>query len=333
MMSRRDMIAAAAASAALGVPARAAAAPIGPMLPGVRIKPDREAMVPVPGGRVYVRVNGNLNGPRPPLVMMHGGPGSSHWYFLNATAMAGNRAIILYDQLDSGRSAAPGDAANWVLPRFVDELAAIKAYLGVNRWHVLGASWGGTIGLEYGATRPEGLASLILQSPLVSTADWLRDANALRAAMPPAVRDALDACDLPGGDDTPECVAATDAFYRAHVHLSDPPPAIAAYKAALPRSFSNDIYNHMWGRAEFVSTGTLRHYDGRPLLQKLDGQRTLFLAGAADEAIPATVAGYAHAANGARFAEIPDAAHTALGDNPAAYLAVLAPWLVAHDAG
>ncbi len=332
-MSRRDVIAAGAVlGAGLAVPGLAAP-PIGQLLPGVRMKPDRAVMVPVPGGRVYVRINGKLDGPRPPLVMLHGGPGSSHWYFLNATAMAGDRAIILYDQLDSGRSDTPGDAANWVVPRFVAELAAIKAHLGIARWHVLGTSWGGTIGLEYGATRPPGLASLILQSPLVSTDDWLRDANALRAAMPADVRAALDACDLPGGDETPECAAATDAFYRAHVHLTDPPPAVAAYKAALPRSFSSEIYNHMWGRAEFVSTGTLRHYDGRSLLPKLDGARTLFLAGAADEAVPATVAGYARAANGARFAEIPDAAHTALGDNPAGYLAVLAPWLAGHDMG
>ncbi len=305
-------------------------------LPGIRIAPDIEAMVPVPGGRIYVRVNGDLKGPKSPLVMVHGGPGSSHWYYLNATAMAGERAIILYDQLDSGRSDAPGDPGNWQIPRFLDELDAIRAHFGIARWHVLGGSWGGTVALEYGARQfpaaPDTLASLILQSPLVSTPLWLRDAARLKADMPPKIRDLLDRCDVPGAVPQAQCDAATDAFYARHVHLAEPTPAIAAYKAALPRSFSAGVYNHMWGRAEFTATGTLKDYDGTPLLQKLGGNRTLFVAGEHDEAIPATVADFARAVpGGATFSEIPDAAHSVMNDNPAAYLAVLRPWLAAHD--
>jgi proline iminopeptidase/L-proline amide hydrolase len=325
-LTRRRLIAAIAAMSTLP-----AAAKIGPLLAGDRIRPDREAMVPVPGGRAYVRINGRLDGPRPPIVLLHGGPGSSHWYFLNALAMADERAVILYDQLDSGRSDHPGVAANWVVPRFVDELEAIRAFLGVPRWHVLGSSWGGTVALEYGARRPPPLASLILQSPLISTEIWLRDAVALKDGMPPDIRKLLYACDTPGGAPQADCDAATEAFYRRHVRLTDPPPAVAAYKAALPRSFSEDIYNYMWGRAEFTASGTLKDYDGRPLLKKLDGPRTLFLAGEHDEATPATVAAFARDVPGATFAVIPDAAHSAMADNPAAYLGILRPWLAAHD--
>ena len=330
-MTRRMVVAGAAALVAGPAFARA-----GAVLPGIRVAPDSEAMVAVPGGRIYVRVNGDLRGAKPPLVMVHGGPGSAHWYYLNATAMADERAIILYDQLDSGRSDAPGDPANWQIPRFLDEIDAIRAHFGIARWHVMGGSWGGTVALEHGARQfsaaPEVLASLILQSPLVSTPLWLRDAATLKAGMPPKIRELLDRCDVPGAVPLAQCNAATDAFYARHVHLSEPAPAIAAYKAALPRSFSADIYNHMWGRAEFTATGTLKDYDGTPLLQKLVGGRTLFVAGEHDEAIPATVAGFARAVpGGATFREIPDAAHSVMNDNPAAYLAVLRPWLVAHD--
>ena len=150
MMSRRAVLGGAAV--ALAVPTRAE---IATQLPDIRIKPDRELMVPVPGGRAYVRINGNLAGRRPPIILLHGGPGSAHWYFLNATAMAGDRAVILYDQLDSGRSDTPDDPANWRVARFVEELDAIQAILSVRRWHVLGASWGGTVALEYAARRPE----------------------------------------------------------------------------------------------------------------------------------------------------------------------------------
>ncbi len=333
-ISRRAIVAAGVAAVAVPavVPAaaRTGAVVSGVILPGVHLRPDYEAMIPVPGGRVYVRIDGDLTRPRPPVVFIHGGPGSSHWYFLNATAMAGERAVILYDQLDSGRSEHPGDSGNWNTPRFVAELEAIRAALGVPRWHVVGQSWGGTVALEYAATRPPALASVVLQSPLVSTAIWLRDAQALKAAMPPATRDLLDRCDTPGAAPAAACDAATDAFYRRHVHLTDPPPVIAAYRDALPRSFSADIYNAMWGRAEFTASGTLKDYDGRLLLRRLDPARTLFMAGQHDEARPATVAGFARSI-GARFAEVPDAAHVALGDNPAAYLGILRPWLAAHD--
>ena len=304
---------------------------IAPVLPGISLRPDRELMVPVEGGQIYVRVNGELNNGRPPIVMTHGGPGSSHWYFLNATALADERAVILYDQLDSGRSDNPNDPANWRVERFVDELESIRTFLGIERWHVLGTSWGGTVVLEYGARQYPPLAGLILQSPLISTEIWLRDANRLKDAMPAAIRDLLYRCDTPGVVDEAECEAATEAFYRRHIQLCDPAPEIAAYRAALPRSFNAAIYNHMWGRAEFTASGTLKDYEGTPLLARLNGAHTLFVTGEADEAIPETVEAFARQA-GADFAVVPDAAHFAMSDNPQAYLAILRPWLLKQDA-
>ncbi|MEI6486043.1 MAG: proline iminopeptidase-family hydrolase [Sphingomonadales bacterium] len=329
-MARRDLIAGAVAAL---LPARLAAQTLrqGATAPGIRIAPDREAMVAVPGGRIYVRVNGAITADRPPILFIHGGPGSSHWSWLNATALADERAVILYDQLDSGRSDRPGDPANWQIPRFLDEIEAIRAHFGITRWHVLGGSWGGTLALEYGARQPAALAGLVLQSPLVSTAIWLQDAALLKAGMPAEVRDLLDRCDTPGAAPAAACQAATDVFYARHVRQVIPPPAIAAYRDALPAPFAGNIYNAMWGRAEFTATGTLKDYDGRPLLTKLDGRRTLFVAGSDDEARPATIAGFARTAH-AQFAEISGAAHSIMLDNPAAYLALLRTWLNARDA-
>jgi L-proline amide hydrolase len=328
-MGRRAVLAAGLASL---LPARLAAEAMaeGATAAGIRLAPAQDAMVPVAGGRIYVRVNGALDGRRPPVLFIHGGPGSAHWGWLNATALADERAVILYDQLDCGRSDAPGDPANWTVPRFLSEIEAIRAHFGIARWHVVGGSWGGTLGLEYGAARPAALASLVLQSPLVSTAIWLKDAAMLKAGMPADVRDLLDRCDMPGAAPEADCKAATDAFYARHVRQKRPPAAIAAYRDALPVPFAAGLYNHMWGRAEFTSTGTLKDYDGRPLLSRLDAARTLFVAGTDDEARPETVRGFARGI-GAEFAEIPDAAHSIMNDNPSAYLAVLRHWLRMHD--
>lgn len=324
-IDRRTFIAAGLAALAVRVDAKSAS-----LAPGARIAPDREEMIPVQGGNIYVRINGDLAGPRPPIICAHGGPGGSHVGWLNATALADERAVILYDQLDCGQSDHPADPANWTVPRFVSELPAIARALGVKRWHMMGGSWGGTLALEYAASRPRELASAIIQSPLISTEIWMRDATRLKDAMPEDVRRLLYLCDTQGAAPQTECDAATQAFYGRHVRLFDPAPEIKAYRDGLPRSTPSDLYNHMWGRAEFAATGTLKHYDGRPLLKRLDGLRTLFVAGQYDEAMPSTVAGFAVTAK-ARYETVMGAAHGVMNDNPTAYLTLLRPWLAAHD--
>lgn len=314
------------------VAAPALGAETAPALP-LRIAPDRELMVPVEGGRLYVRVNGNLAGPRLPLVYLHGGPGSGHAGLLPLTALADERAIILYDQLDSGRSDAPGDPRNWRVERFVDEIEAIRRALGIARWHLGGGSWGGTLALEYGARRPAALAGLIIQSPLVSTRSWIADAAVLRRELPAQWRATLDACEgasPPGAD---QCAAADEAYLGSHVWRTPGDPRVAAYRAALPDYAGDKVYNGMWGPVEFRATGTLRDYDGEPLLARLDGRRTLFVAGEYDEARPQTVAGFARRAAHAQYRTIAGAAHAILRDKPESYLPIISAWCRRNEAG
>lgn len=296
--------------------------------------PDREAMLPVPGGRVYVRVNGRLDGPRPPIVLLHGGPGGTHAALLPALALADERAIILYDQLGSGRSDA-GGAKHWTVARFVDEVEAVRRGLGIARWHVAGHSWGGTVALEYGARRPEALAGLVLASPLISTKSWIADANALRRRLPVDVQAALASCDPPRPV-TPSCAPATEAFYKAFNGREPRMEAIVAYAkaqaAAGGKGSNHALYARMWGSSEFVSTGTLKDYDGEPLLAKLDGRRTLFLVGQYDEARPVTANGFADRVADSEYAVVPGAAHGLFTDRPEETVGILRPWLQRQDA-
>ncbi|MFK3889663.1 proline iminopeptidase-family hydrolase [Sphingomonas sp. NPDC079357] len=323
-LSRRALLAGgAAALAPLPATARDAVYP----------PPAREAMLAVPGGRVYVRVNGDLNGPRPPLVLIHGGPGGTHTGMLDALALADERAVILYDQLDSGRSDWPQDPANWRVSRFVDELEAIRRGLAVSLWHVCGISWGGTIALEYAARRPAELVSTVLGGPLIATRAWLADADALRSTLPRDARDTLLACEGMSPPSPTTCDAATDVFYRHYNRREDASPALrAAAHAAGNRGSNQQLYETMWGKSEFVSTGTLRDYDGTPLLRKLDGARTLFMVGQYDEARPVTALGFAaQVPGGAEVAVIPGAAHGTLSDRPRETVGILRGWLARHD--
>jgi proline iminopeptidase/L-proline amide hydrolase len=329
-VDRRGFLASAAAASAVAL-----AAPSWARGPASYAAPDRELMAPVPGGRVYVRINGRLDGPRPPLVLLHGGPGGTHGSLLDALALADERAVILYDQLDSGRSDHPGDPANWTVTRFTDEVDAVRRALGIKRWHVLGHSWGGTIALEYGARRPAELAGLVLASPLVSTRSWIADADALRRQLPAETQATLLGCDPPAPL-TPACERATNEFYRAFNGREPRSEGMIAYQkaeaAAGGKGFNPTIYNAMWGSSEFVATGTLNDYDGEPLLGRLDGPHTLFIDGQYDEARPATIGGFAARVPGAEFAVIPGAAHGFFSDRPPEAIGILRPWLQRQDA-
>lgn len=321
LLDRRALLALAGATALF--PGAALAEPIA--------APDREEMVPVEGGRVYVRVNGRIRADRPPLLLIHGGPGGSHGALLPALPLARDRAIILYDQLDSGRSDRPMDPRNWRVVRFVDEVDAIRRALGLERLHVYGASWGGTVALEYAARRPAGLVSTVLQSPLVSTRAWLADARLLRRALPAETQAMLTRCERRRPPPAEQCGGADAVFYQRHVRLVPRPPEVQRYIDSLPMPFNRRVYETMWGRTEFVSTGTLRSYDGQPLLARLDGARTFFVAGQHDEARPATVGEFARRVPGAEFAVIPGAAHGILTDNPEPLLHLLERWLRRRD--
>lgn len=294
--------------------------------------PDRELMVPVAGGRVYVRVNGDLQSGRPPVIFVHGGPGGTHRPFLDALALADQRAVILYDQLDSGRSDHPGRATNWTVGRFVGELESIRAALGIDRWYVGGSSWGGTIALEYAARRSAALAGVVLASPLISTKSWIADANALRATLPVETQRTITRCETRKPPAKVHCDAATKIFYDAFNRRElEIPAAFKGPRNAADRGNNEILYNRMWGSSEFVSTGTLKSYDGEPLLARLDGRQTLFVVGQYDEIRPVTAIRFAQRVKGAEIAVIPGAGHATLSDRPDETIAVLRAWFDRQD--
>lgn len=289
-------------------------------------------MVAVVGGRVYVRVNGDLAGPRPPLVAIHGGPGTTHNYLVELLALADERAIILYDQLDSGRSDRPNDPRNWTVRRFADEVEAIRTALGVDRWHVCGHSWGGTVALDYGARRPAALRGLVLASPLVSVRSWRADVRVLRSQLPGDARARLAVCARPGVS-ARVCEAAAAPFDAAYVSSEGQTDARRAYDRVVGgRGDNAAVSNAMWGPGALVPTGTLRGYDGEPLLSRLDGPRTMLMVGQYDEARPSTALGFARRISGCEIAVIPGAGHLTMTDRPEETVAVLRAFLARQDA-
>ena len=294
--------------------------------------PDRELMVPVEGGSVYVRVNGDLSA-APPVVFIHGGPGGTHNGLASMLGLADERAVILYDQLDSGKSDQPNDPANWRVARFVEELETIRRTLGIETWHLVGHSWGSALALEYAAKYPRHVASAVLGGTYINTERWIADANILLEDLPLDVQRTIAACETDAPPAPEKCATATDAFYAEFNRREPPTAALRAYSERIGgNGFNPVIYNAMWGPSEFRSKGSLKTYDAVPLLAKIDGSRTLFLIGQYDEARIDTVQEYVALTPGAELGVVPGAAHGFMTDRPLESEAILRAWMQRMDA-
>ncbi|KPP95052.1 proline iminopeptidase-family hydrolase [Erythrobacter sp. HL-111] len=297
--------------------------------------PERELRVAVEGGEVWVRVNGDLGAAAEPAIFIHGGPGGTHMTFGNLVSLSDERAVILYDQLDSGKSDRPGDPANWRVDRFVGELEAIRKALGVERWHLVGHSWGAALALEYAAAHPRHTASAVLGGTYISTPHWILGTNLLIRELPDEIGETLAACESPAPPPPTRCREATRAFYAAYNGRADRPAPSDRARAYRQRyggkGFNEALYNAMWGPSEFRATGSLVDYDATPLLARVDGSRVLFMVGQYDEARLDTVQDFVALTEGSELAVIPGGSHAFPAERPEVTEAVLRDWLARID--
>jgi proline iminopeptidase len=249
-------------------------------------------------------------------------------YLSSLAGLAAERPVIFYDQLGCGNSERPGNASLWQAERFVAELAAVIAALGLDRVHILGQSWGSMLATDYALTRPGGIASLVLASPPLSIPLWLADARVWISRMPGDVQLAIARHEEAGTLDDPEYVSATEAYYRRHVCRLDPYPAAVAAAFA---TMSHDVYSAMWGPNEFFMTGNLKDYDQTDRLGEIDVP-TLFTCGRFDEATPEATAWYASLVPQARVAVFDQSSHMAHVEEESAYLATVGAFLRDVDA-
>ena len=111
-----------------------------------------EKYLPFGNWQTYRRIVGEATD-RAPLLLLHGGPGSSHNYFevLDQVAEKSGRQVIMYDQLGCGNSSIPDDQAEtaYTAQTWVKELENVREQLGLDQIHLLGQSWGGMLALIY----------------------------------------------------------------------------------------------------------------------------------------------------------------------------------------
>jgi proline iminopeptidase len=262
------------------------------------------------------------------VLALHGGPGSESCEFSLLEPLGERRPIVRYDQLGSGRSGRPDDLSLWTVERFVEELHVLRSKLGLTRVHLLGHSWGASLAAAYVLAKgTDGIASVVLSSPLLSTPLWIRDANLQRSQLPEDVQRTLAEHEKAGTTDSKEYLAASEVYYERHMYAGKRPDPLDACKGA---PWNEEIYEYMWGPQEFFATGTLVDFDVTARLHEIDVP-VLFLTGEFDEARPETVAGFQKLVPGAQFMVIKGAGHATLEKKPEEYRSILENFLASVD--
>jgi proline iminopeptidase len=98
-----------------------------------------------------------------PAVVFHGGPGAGLSANHRRLFDPSRYQVLLFDQRGCGQStpnAALDANTTWHL---VDDIERLRNLVGVDRWLVLGGSWGSTLALAYAETHPERVSELVLR--------------------------------------------------------------------------------------------------------------------------------------------------------------------------
>lgn len=259
-----------------------------------------EGFAPYGEYQTWYRVTGDLSSPRPPLIVAHGGPGCTHDYVDSFKDIAATgRAVIHYDQVGNGQSTHLPDKGGdfWTVPFFKAELHNLIDHLGIRQAYcLLGQSWGGMLGAEFAADRPEGLKALIIANSPASMHTWISEANRLRRELPEDVQETLLKHEQAETTDSADYATATDVFNERHVCRVVPmPPEVQRTFDAI--AADPTVYHTMNGPNEFHVIGTMKDWSIVGRLATISVP-TLLISGRFDEATEACVQPYAD--------EIPD---------------------------
>jgi proline iminopeptidase len=123
----------------------------------------------------------------PAAVVLHGGPGSGtqpsvlEWFDL------ARQRVVLFDQRGAGQSQPHGEIINNNSTKLVADIEMIRERLGIERWMVVGGSWGATLALLYAAQHARHIRAMVLRGSFLASQRELHwFFQSLRAMVPHA---------------------------------------------------------------------------------------------------------------------------------------------------
>lgn len=136
--------------------------------PNAPIRPYDAIMLDVDDGHwLYVEEVGRRDGV--PALFLHGGPGSGAQHTSRNVFDPERHRAILFDQRGSGRSHPyPSRNAN-TTQHLVADIERIREHLRIEKWLIVGGSWGSTLALAYAEAYPTRVAGMLLRALFLGT--------------------------------------------------------------------------------------------------------------------------------------------------------------------
>lgn len=322
-MVRRILITSALATfTALGAcapaPAPSAAAATG-------VYEQHEGFVDAHGVLIYYKILGQGD----PLVIVHGGPGASHDYFLPyLLPLARTNRLVFIDERGSGRSEKLEDPKGYTVENMVEDVEAVRTALGLGRIALLGHSYGGVLAQAYALKYQANLTHLILCSTFHSTIALNQVFDQMKANMPPDLRARIDKMEKDGlfGHGKPYeqgrytsdyMIAAWGDGYFPYLYQNRPDPN---FDPAGMGAMSWDLYREMWGsHGEFIVDGNLKAVEYADRLPSLRVP-TLITVGDHDEVAPSISKDMRARIPGSTLVILPKAGHMTFVDQPSLFI-------------
>lgn len=286
--------------------------------------PLQEGFVDANGLMIYYKILGRGQ----PLMIVHGGPGASHDYFLPyLLPLARHYKLIFIDERGSGRSQKLEDASGYTIENMVEDVEAVRLALGLGEISLLGHSYGGALAQAYALKYQRNLSHLILGSTWSSTKALNEIFVRMKQNMPPELRDRIDKLEAEGlfghGNDYEKnrytsqyMIAAWGEGYFPYVYHNRADPN---YDPVDNGKMSWDLYREMWGEhGEFIVDGNLKSVEYTERLSSIKVP-TLILVGEHDECDPSLSQVMHGRIAGSKMVVLPKSGHMTFVDQPAMF--------------
>lgn len=224
-----------------------------------------------------------------PLLMIHGGPGSTHNSFevIDDFAFYDKRPVIMYDQIGCGLSSIPDDHPELYCKEvWTKELMNLREKLNLKEVHLDGHSWGGMLTIIYMCdAKPKGVKSVTLSSTLSSVRLWDKETHRLLKYLPEDEQEILKDAEKRRDFSSKEAQEAITHYMKMTVGNYSKKSKYTPECLKRTKLGGKVCYNVAWGPSEFRPDGNLKDYEYTSKLKSIKCP-TLLISGGNDESTP-----------------------------------------------
>lgn len=180
----------------------------------------KEGPTELNGTQLFVKTTGQGE----PIIVVHGGPGMNHTYFLpHLNKLSKKFQVTYYDQRASGQSATP-DPSTISLQTFAEDIDAIRKHIGQDQIYLLAHSWGALPAIQYGLAFPDKVKGIIFCNPIPFNKEYDEEMKEMQQSK------------LVGTDSTDRSIIIGSPNFKAGKS--------SAYKKLLLLSFRHSFYKN-----------------------------------------------------------------------------------------